>query len=194
MKYELNLSGYPFPRYRTTNIVFSLIFVLTLAFCVWQLASFFGYAERVRNLRAVEQDLRTEWQALGSQLDGINERLRRPEALDEMEEIRFLNTLIERQLFSWSVFLVEIERLIPRDVYLAALQPEISETGDVLVRMDARGRTISALSQFIRDLEDADTFRNVTVLNEAHGDVDSLSEEVLLTMTAEYMPPTGSLE
>ncbi len=193
MKYHLNLSKTPFPHYRTANILLSGVVVLTLAFSAWQMLSLRGYVEEVRGLAAIEQEVRVEWESLGDQIEDIDGRLRRPEALAEIDEVRFLNAVIERQRFSWSLLLKEIERVIPRAVYLVALEPAIGESGEVLVRLEARGQTIDALSQFIRDLEGTDTFRDVAVSSEARGGADGLSE-IQLTMTVQYMPGASVAE
>ncbi len=187
MKYLLNVSNNPFPHYRTANVLLSGVLVLTVVFSTWQLVSLREYAGGVRELAAIEQDVRVEWESLGDQIADIDGRLRRPEALAEIEEVRFLNTVIERQRFSWTLLLDDIERLIPRAVYLVALQPQIGDSGEVFVRLVARGRTVDALSQFIRDLESTDTFRDVAVSSEARGGIEGNSE-IQLTMTVQYMP------
>jgi len=56
--------------------------------------------------------------------------------------------------------------------------------------MDVRGRNIDVLSQFIRNLEGADTFQNAVVLSESRADLGGGSE-ILLSMTVEYMPEGG---
>ncbi len=187
MKYHLNVSNNRFPHYRAANVVFSGIVVLTLAFSAWQLVNLIVYVDEVRELSATEQEARVEWQLLRDQVAEIDGRLRRPEALAEIEEVRFLNTVVERQHFSWTLLLDEIERVIPRAVYLVALEPQIDDSGEVLVRIEARGETIDALSQFIRDLERTDTFRDVGVSSEARLDTDGDSE-IQLTMSVQYMP------
>ena len=193
MKYHLNLSNNPFPHYKAANVVLSGVVVLTLAFSTWQLVSLRGYLEGVREVTATEQDARVEWESLGDQIADIDGRLRRPEVLAEIEEVRFLNTVIERQRFSWSLLLNDIERVIPRAVYLAALQPQIGDSGEVLVSLEARGRTVDALSEFIRDLESTDTFRDVTVSSEMRGGTDGNSE-IHLTMTVQYINGARAVE
>jgi Tfp pilus assembly protein PilN len=193
MKYHLNLSNNPFPHYRTANVLLSGVVVLTLVFSVWQLVSLRGYVDDVRKLAATKQELRVEWESLGDQIEDIDARLRRPEALAEIDEVLFLNTVIARQRFSWTLLLNDIERVIPQAVYLVALEPETGDSGEVLVRLEARGQTIDGLSEFIRDLEGADTFRDVAVSSESRGGVDGLSE-IQLTMTVQYMPRVSVAE
>ncbi len=190
MNYYLNLSNDPFPRYRVVNVLLSLVVIGTLAFSAWQFVSLSGYLEGVRELAATEQEARVQWESLGDQISDIDARLRRPEVLAEIEEVRFLNTVIERQRFSWTLLLDEIERIIPPTVYLVALQPQVDASGAVMVRMEAIGQSIEALSRFIGDLERTDTFRDVAVSSEAHGEVDG-DPEIQLTMTVQYLPRSG---
>ena len=117
----------------------------------------------------------------------LDERLRRPEALAAIEEVRFLNQVIDRKRFSWTHLLGEIERVIPRNVYLLTLEPRIDAAGLVQVQMQTRGQAIDDLSRFISDLEGASAFRDVTVLSEARGDVEGRSE-IHLNMEVQYLP------
>ena len=191
MRYQLNLAGDPFPRYRMINVLLSAVLLLIIVFSVWHVSGFLGYAEEVRRLRSVAQQARVNWESMGIELTSVDERLRRPEVMAELEEVRFLNTIIERKRFSWTRFLAEIEELIPGSVYLLALRPEIAESGEILVQMDARGESISAVSQFIRNLESAKAFGDVIVANESRADGGE-GIEVVVSMTVRYDPRPGS--
>ena len=187
MRYELNLSSHPFPHYRTTNVLLGGVLLLAVAFSVWQMTSLPRYADQLSALSDREQKARVEWEHLGAQVADLDERLRRPEALVAIEEVRFLNQVIERKRFSWTHLLGEIERVIPRTVYLLTLEPRIDAAGLVQVQMQTRGQTIDDLSRFILELEGASAFRDVTVLSEARGDVEGRSE-IHLNMEVHYLP------
>ena len=187
MRYALNLSSHPFPHYRTTNVLLGGVLLLAVAFSVWQMTSLPRYADQLSALSDREQKARVEWEHLGAQIADLDERLRRPEALVAIEEVRFLNQVIERKRFSWTHLLGEIERAIPRTVYLLTLEPRIDTAGLVQVQMQTRGQTIEDLSRFILGLEGASAFRDVTVLSEARGDVEGRSE-IHLNMEVHYLP------
>ena len=190
MRYQLNLSSHPFPHYRTTNLLLGGVFILAVAFSVWQMARLSQYSDQVGELSAREQAARVEWESLGERIGELDERLRRPEALAAIEEVRFLSQVVERKRFSWTHLLGEIEQIIPRAVYLVTLEPRIDDAGLVQIQMQVRGPTIEDLSRFILDLEGATAFRNVTVSSEARGDVEGRAE-IQLNMEVRYLPETA---
>ena len=190
MRFQLNLSSHPFPHYRTTNLLLGGVFFLTVAFSVWQAAGVSRFSDQLGSLSAREQAARVEWEFLGERIGELDERLRRPEALAAIEEVLFLNQLVERRRFSWTHLLDEIERIIPRAVYLVTIEPRIDDAGLVQIQMQVRGQTIEDLSGFILDLEGAAAFRDVTVLSEARGDVEGRAE-IELSMEVSYLPETA---
>ena len=129
-----------------------------------------------------------EWEALGRQIQELEQRLSQPEARAQIEEVRFLSQTLERKRFSWTVLLDEIERVIPQNVYLVGLEPAISEEGQVDISMEARGQTIDDLSEFIAGLEQTAAFRDVAVTIEERGFVEG-RPEIRVVMGAQYIQP-----
>ena len=106
-----------------------------------------------------------------------------------MTELMFLSQIMARKQFSWTLMLREIERVIPTSVQLVGLIPEISETGQVFVQMEARGRTIGDLSEFIEKLELTDAFRDVKAFEQEQA-ITGGREEVRLVIGADYVSAT----
>ena len=186
-RYQLNLTTRPFPSYRTTNVVLTAILVLIVAFSLWQVRGFLDYKERAAELRGTEQEVRVDWDYLGGRVDDLQQRLSRPEALAQMEEIRFLNQVVERKSFSWSRLLSVIEDVIPRGVYLTALEPQIDNRGRIRIEMEARGRSVADISTFIAGLEQTPVFKDVAVSVEERNLENGLAE-ISVSMDAEYLP------
>ena len=186
-RYQLNLATRPFPSYRTTNVLLTAILGLMVAFSLWQVLGFLNYTERVAELRGTEQELRVDWDYLGGRVDELRGKLNRPDALAQMEEIRFLNQVVERKSFSWSRLLSVIEDVIPRGVYLTALEPQIDNRGRIRIKMEARGRSVADISTFIAGLEQTPVFKDVAVFVEERNLEDGLAE-ISVSMDAEYMP------
>ena len=186
-RYQLNLATRPFPSYRTTNVLLTAILGLMVAFSLWQVLGFLNYTERVAELRGTEQELRVDWDYLGGRVDELRGKLNRPDALAQMEEIRFLNQVVERKSFSWSRLLSVIEDVIPRGVYLTALEPQIDNRGRIRIKMEARGRSVADISTFIAGLEQTPVFKDVAVSVEERNLEDGLAE-ISVSMDAEYLP------
>lgn len=191
-RYHLNLASRRFRRYRSTNLVLVLLLAAILGFGVWEGIGLSRYSAGLVELRSLEQEARVEWESLGTRIEELREQLQGPEALEDIDEIRFLNTIQERKQFSWTMLLREIEQAIPRTVYIVSLAPNIDETGTVWLEMEARGRSVEALSLFLSNVEDSPLFSDVTVILEEQGEVpDSvgISEERRMLIQVDYRPP-----
>ncbi len=186
-RFNLNLSGRRFPRYRGTNLMLTGVLVLILVFSVWQVAGFQDYTARVSELNRREQALLVESEHLGDRIEELDQRLGRPDVQAQIQEIQFLDQVIERKNFSWMQLLEQIEIVIPRDVHLTSLVPQVRREDAVFVQMEARGRSIDSLSEFIARMEASAAFRNVVVSLEERDTVQGV-EEVRIVMGAEYLP------
>jgi len=190
-RYQLNLAAQPFRSYRGANLVLPVILVLIVGFTLWQASQFSAYTEDLEQLRVQEQAARVQWQFLGTRVEELRSRLGRSDTIEAIDEIRFLNEIVERKQFSWTLLLREIERTIPRTVYIVSLTPQISDRGFVRVRMEARGESVDALTLFLTNLGDNSAFDNVTVSVEEVGEVDGRMERRLL-MEVDYTPSNRS--
>ena len=189
MKKRLNLATQRFPRYRTTNIILMGVLIGSLGLGAWQVGEYFLDPPDIATLQTREQGLRVEWGDLAQRVAEIEERLGEPESTSQLTELMFLSQIMARKQFSWTLMLREIERVIPTSVQLVGLIPEISETGQVFVQMEARGRTIGDLSEFIENLELTDAFRDVKAFEQEQA-IAGGREEVRLVIGADYVSAT----
>ena len=83
---------------------------------------------------------------------------------DALEALRLsaeeVNLLIERRLFSWTLFFNVIERTLPSEVMLTAVRPDADEQG-TSIDLAVIGRTVADIEEFIRRLEESGLFRDM---------------------------------
>ncbi len=190
-RYHLNLANRRFRRYRLTNLVLGMVLAAIVGFGVWEGIGLSRYSTGLVELRALEREARVEWEFLEARIEELQEQLQRPDALEDIEEIRFLNTIQERKRFSWTILLREIEQAIPRTVYIVSLAPNIDETGRVWIEMEARGRSVDALSLFLSNVEASPLFSDVAVILEEQGeaqDGEVNSAERRMLIQVDYRP------
>ena len=192
-RYRLNLATRPFRRYRSTNLVVAAVLAALAGFGVWEGIGFARFSSDLLQLRAREREARVEWEFLGTRIAELERGLGEPEAVETLSRVRFLNGILERKAFSWNVLLLEIERIMPPSVRIVTLVPEFGETGDVRIRMEVRGQSVEAFSEFLRALEDSGSFSDVTVSVEEAGQVQGQAERRWLTGVG-YQPPLVPLE
>src|SRR5207249_1480188 len=148
-EFNLNLSTRPFPAYRVVNLALALFFVVIVGVSVWQAYSFRHYSGLVKSFRDEERNAQVDKNSLGTQLSDLGARLDRPVTTAKLAEIDFLNNLIIRKHFSWTEVFANLENVIPENVHLNSLAPEISKD-KVALKMEIQCRSISDESEFIR--------------------------------------------
>lgn len=186
-RYRLNLASQRFTRYRAMNMMLLVVLILIVGFSTWQAVAVARYTESLERRRSQEQEARVSWEFLGDRIDELEARLGRRDSVETISEIQFLNRIIERKQFSWTLLLREIERTIPRAVYIVSLTPNISESGDVRLRMEARAETLDALIRFLTNLGDNPAFDKVIVPAEELNEVEDRIERSFL-MEVDYIP------
>ena len=185
-EFDLNLSTRPFPAYRATNAGLAILLVILLAIAAWQAYGFVRYSSLISEIRDTERNSRVQSEALGHRLADLERELNTPEATAKLSEVNFLNELIARKTFSWTEVFSRLENLVPNDVHLMGLSPEISATGPIVMRMEVRGRTVESISQLISALEQSPSFENVVVSTEQK--TDSAARDVDVSLSVNYFP------
>ncbi len=186
-EFDLNLSTRPFPAYRLVNVGLGIILVVLIVLSVWQTIGFLRYSRMARGLSATELEARVEAESLGKRVAEVESRLDRPEAAAKLSEIGFLNHLIARRNLSWTRLFADLERMVPNNVHLVNLRPEISNTGAITLQIEMQGRSIGDVSEFIQRIEKSPVFQNVTVSNEQKLETANQSD-VDIKLTAGYLP------
>src|SRR6185503_148683 len=151
------------PAYRLANIAGVLILTVLIVLSVWQTVGFMRFSRLARAIRAEESDNRVQAEALGKRVEELESRLDRPESTAKLNEIGFLNRLILRKNLSWTKLFRILEEMVPENVHLTNLTPDIGLSGNVTLRLGVRARSIADAAQFVERMESSQLFENVDV-------------------------------
>ena len=69
----------------------------------------------------------------------------------------FLNALYQRKSFSWTAVLMDLEQVLPSGLQVTSIDPQISATGQVNIRMRVSGPRERSV-QLVRNLEGSRRF------------------------------------
>jgi Tfp pilus assembly protein PilN len=185
--FDLNLSTQPFPAYRLATIALICVLVALVGVSFWQVEGFIRYSKMARSIRPQEQDRRVAAEALAKRVSELESRLDRPESMAKLNEIGFLNHLIVQKNLSWTKLFGVLEELVPDNVHLTNLTPDISPNGTVMLRLGVRARSMPDIKQFLERVEQSPLFENVKVAFKEKVD-QPLSADVDVTMSAIYYP------
>ena len=135
-------------------------------------ASVLRYQDRDNALRAQEMALRRV--------------LEEPASRRLLNDVQFINALIEAKRVSLTSLAADITELIPDDVRLSALamQPDGRELG---VRFVITGKNAEAIERFLSDLEDSPHFKDVAIINEGIEETGTNTELQNIACTAHYV-------
>ena len=187
MKVVLNLAIPPSARERYAlywAIPATLLGVTGLAFLLlFTVRSFRAYRavqKSVAEQQGRENTLRAQEMALRKQLE-------EPEYRRLLDDVQFVNALIEKKRVSLPGLAADITDLMPDEVRLTglALAPEGQE---LAVRFVITGKSEEAIERFLSDLEDSPHFRDVAIVNQGFEQTGAASELENIACTAHYMP------
>jgi len=185
-EFNLNLSTRPFPAYRAINLGLIIFFFAVAGVTAWQLYSFQTYSGLAKNIRDAESSAQTEKGSLTNTLSDLGSKLDRPVTTAKIAEIDFLNNLIIRKHFSWTQVFANLEGVIPENVHLSTVSPEILKDR-VSLHLEIVCRSISDESEFIRRLQASPVFQDVVVAREERRGTGGASD-VGVEMTVSYFP------
>ena len=186
MKVVLNLAIPPSARERYAlywAIPATLLGVTGLAFLLlFTVRSFREYRavqKSVAEHQGRENTLRAQEMALRKQLE-------EPESRRLLDNVQFVNALIEKKRFSLTGLAADITDLIPDEVRLTglAMAPEGQE---LAVRFVITGKSEEAIESFLSNLEDSPHFKDVAIINQGFEQTGAASELENIACTAHYL-------
>jgi Tfp pilus assembly protein PilN len=124
--------------------------------------------------------------ALGAQEMALRRQLEEPESRRLLDDVQFVNALIEKKSISLTDLATDITVLIPGEVRLTALAlaPEGQE---LAVRFVITGKSTEAIERFLSNLEDSPHFKDVAIINEGFEEAGTVSELENIACTAHYL-------
>jgi Tfp pilus assembly protein PilN len=126
-----------------------------------------------------ENTLRTKEMALRRQLEG-------PQSRRLLDDVQFVNQLIEQNRVSLTGLAADLTDLIPDEVRLTALALA-SDGQQRTVRFVISGKNEEAIEAFLSNLEDSPHFKEVAIINEGFQEAGAASPLENIACTARYL-------
>jgi type IV pilus assembly protein PilN len=166
MRLDINLATRPYEDARQFWLRWGLgvgaLAALTLFLLFWTVSEW-RHAGRDRqeiarlNAQIMERDdERTQAQAF---LDQAANRSTR-------DQSQFLNGLIQRKAFSWTRVFEDLEQVMPSNLHVVSLRPELDEQGQVELNMKVLGDTREAAVDLVHRMEGSKHFQSAQLVSE----------------------------
>lgn len=166
MRISINLASRPFvelrPLFLRLRVLMGLLAAIAIALGVWS-----HVLQQQLNHATAQMDVLRN-QTIASQQERLHneQRMREPGNAAVLDRAHFLNRLFLAKSFSWTAVMMDLENVLPSGVQVTSIEPQVSQTGDVIIRMRVSGERDRAV-QLVRNLEHSKRFLQPRLSGEA---------------------------
>ena len=163
MRIPINLASEPFRRDRP-------LIVGSVAAAVLLLASlgvliYLGLAEREHTAEARQtlSDLNGQLRALAAEQTKLDGVLRQPANAEVLDRSQFVNALLMRKAVSWTKIFDDLEKVVPHNVRLIQVRPQIGGNNELLLDMIVGAQAGENVLNLLMQLESSEVFGATTI-------------------------------
>jgi len=185
MRLNINLATHPYEDAREFWVrwgsAVGVLALLTLLLVAWTLRDWIHARKDHQNIVQIERQIfsrdkeKAEAQALLNMSGNRSTR----------DQSQFLNGLIRRKAFSWTLVFEDLEQVMPRDLHVVSLQPKFTDQNTMLLDMKVVGTSRAAAVELVHRMETSRHFQNAQLVQEAASDK---GEGVIATVESTYVP------
>jgi len=103
------------------------------------------------------------------------------------DQSQFLNGLIQRKSFSWTRVFEDLEQVMPTNLHVVSLRPELNDQNQMQLDMRVAGDTRSAGYELVHRMESSKHFQGAQLVSESQAG-ESGGTVVIASVVAIYVP------
>jgi Tfp pilus assembly protein PilN len=107
------------------------------------------------------------------------------------DQSQFVNGLIQRKSFSWTRVFEDLEQVMPPNLHVVSLRPELNEQNQMQLDMRVAGDNRSAAIELVHRMEGSRHFQGAQLMSEAQEGGNG-SNVVVASVVAIYVPDVVS--
>ena len=165
MRIQLNLASEPFRRDRPMIVASAAVGMLLTALLVLLVVLAIAERNRAAESREALARVNRSLETLSREEAKLQGVLRRPENAEVLDRSLFLNALLHRKGLSWTRIFGDLEQVMPHNVRLMSVRPQISPANELQLDMWVAAQATEPVLQFIRNLEQSPQFGSTAVPN-----------------------------
>jgi len=190
-----NLSTRPFYNTRVVRIGLIVVAVLAAGLMVFNAVELWRLQSANTQLGQVVAQNDNQARELRRKAQSVQQSLDRSQLSRVDAAAREANALIDRRAFSWTDLLNQFQATLPPSVRIMSVQPQVDDTGRMLVVIRVLSRQQEDRDTFIEALEKSGVFREVLSRSDSTVEDGSLSSVLQAYYNAEpaaSTPPVTS--
>jgi type IV pilus assembly protein PilN len=121
--------------------------------------------------------------------------LDRPENRSTRDQSQFINGLIRRKAFSWTQVFADLERMMPPQLHVTSIHPELSKDNQLQIKLSVAGQSRDRALQLVHHMEQSPRFYLPQVYEESATPGQAGGDTVHFEIDSVYIPqaeaPTG---
>src|SRR5690242_11843799 len=188
MRIDINLATQPYQDARRFWIRWGLnlagLGVFTLLLIYITVMGFLGARSDRSLIKQREQQIaeRDEEKARAERL------LNMPENRSTRDRSQFLNDLFERKSFSWTKVFEELERVMPPNLHVVSIRPELSPDNQLELNLTVAGESRERAIELVRRMETSPHFQQTYIVRESTQVGQTPGDNVQADISAQYIP------
>jgi type IV pilus assembly protein PilN len=103
------------------------------------------------------------------------------------DQSQFINGLIQRKAFSWTRVFEDLERVMPSNLHVVSLRPQLNEQNQMELEMRVAGDTRSAAVELVHRMEGSRHFQGAQLVSEGES-TENGATRVGAAVLAIYVP------
>jgi hypothetical protein len=193
MQLNINLASQPYEdsrqfwSYWGTGIA---LLALVTALLVFLAVNGFVEGSRDRQQMAKLKRQLAEFDLEKSQAQAM---LNQPQNRTVRDQSRFLNDLLARKAFSWTLAFEQLEQVMPAHLHVVSIHPGISADNNLELKLVVGGETHEQALDLVRKMESSKHFRQTRIDSEKFetgNNINNNNDRVRFDIDALYVPAT----
>jgi type IV pilus assembly protein PilN len=107
------------------------------------------------------------------------------------DQSQFLNGLIQRKAFSWTRVFEDLERVMPSNLHVVSLRPEINDQNQMQLDMKVAGDNRLAAVELVHRMESSRHFQAAQLVQETAGEGAGVTASVIAVYIPDPMDRSG---
>lgn len=114
--------------------------------------------------------------------------LNQPQNRAVRDRSQYLNDLFERKAFSWTRVFEDLENLMPSQLHVTSIQPEMSADNQLSIKLQVAGNSRVKALELVRKMEESHRFHQTHIDQERTLERPQQGDTVQFEITAVYIP------
>jgi type IV pilus assembly protein PilN len=169
MRLDINLATRPYEDAREFwarwGVGVGLLAALTLLLLSFAARGWTNAGRDRHNIAQLEQQIAE----LNQERNGDQAVLDMPVNRSTRDQSQFLNGLIQRKAFSWTRVFEDLERVIPPNLHVVSLRPELNQQNQMQLDMKVACDTRAAAVELVHRMEGSRHFQGTEMVSEGQG-------------------------